>query len=155
MNKLTRVPVREQLPEQRAKNFDEVCYGYNAEEAVEEASMVLSLVKKYKISYPIFLDVESSGGRADGLDKGTRTAVIKAFCATIQNSGYTAGVYANKTWLNSKMDAGSLSSYKIWLAQYAAAPTYTGRYNLWQYSSKGSIPGINGNVDLNLSYLGY
>ena len=127
----------------------------NEKEAVEEASMVLSLVKKYKISYPIFLDVESSGGRADGLDKGTRTAVIKAFCATIQNSGYTAGVYANKTWLNSKMDAGSLSSYKIWLAQYAAAPTYTGRYNLWQYSSKGSIPGINGNVDLNLSYLGY
>ena len=127
----------------------------NEKEAVEEASMVLSLVKKYKISYPIFLDVESSGGRADGLDKATRTAVIKAFCATIQNSGYTAGVYANKTWLNSKMDAGSLGNYKIWLAQYAAAPTYTGRYNLWQYSSKGSIPGIKGNVDLNLSYLGY
>ena len=42
MNKLTRVPVREQLPEQRAKNFDEVCYGYNAEEAVEEASRCLN-----------------------------------------------------------------------------------------------------------------
>lgn len=127
----------------------------NEKEAVEEASMVLDLVKKYKVSYPIFLDVESSGGRADGIDKGTRTAVCKAFCATIQNSGYTAGVYANKTWLNSKMDAGALGSYKIWLAQYAAAPTYNGRYNLWQYSSKGSVPGIKGDVDLNLSYLGY
>lgn len=127
----------------------------NEKEAVEEASMVLSLVKKYKISYPIFLDVESSGGRADNIDKGTRTAVCKAFCATIQNSGYTAGVYANKTWLNSKIDTGALGAYKIWLAQYAAAPTYTGRYNLWQYSSKGSIPGISGNVDLNQSYLGY
>lgn len=127
----------------------------NEKEAVEEASMVLDLVKKYKISYPIFLDVESSGGRADGIDKGTRTAVCKAFCATIQNSGYTAGVYANKTWLNSKIDAGALGSYKIWLAQYAAAPSYNGRYNLWQYSSKGSVPGISGNVDLNLSYLGY
>lgn len=127
----------------------------NEKEAVEEASMVLDLVKKYKISYPIFLDVESSGGRADGIDKGTRTAVCKAFCATIQNSGYTAGVYANKTWLNSKIDAGALGSYKIWLAQYAAAPSYSGRYNLWQYSSKGSVPGIKGNVDMNQSYLGY
>lgn len=127
----------------------------NEKEAVEEASMVLDLVKKYKISYPIFLDVESSGGRADGIDKATRTAVCKAFCATIQNSGYTAGVYANKTWLNNKIDAGALGAYKIWLAQYAAAPTYNGRYNLWQYSSKGSVPGISGNVDLNLSYLGY
>ena len=116
---------------------------------------LLDLVKKYKISYPIFLDVESSGGRADGIDKGTRTAVCKAFCATIQNSGYTAGVYANKTWLNSKIDAGALGSYKIWLAQYAAAPSYNGRYNLWQYSSKGSVPGIKGNVDMNQSYLGY
>lgn len=127
----------------------------NEKEAVEEASMVLDLVKKYKISYPIFLDVESSGGRADGIDKATRTAVCKAFCATIQNSGYTAGVYANKTWLTSKIDAGALGSYKIWLAQYAAVPSYNGRYNLWQYSSKGSVPGISGNVDLNLSYLGY
>lgn len=127
----------------------------NEREAVEEASMVLDLVKKYAISYPIFLDVESSGGRADGIDRGTRTAVCRAFCATIQDSGYTAGIYANKTWLNEKMDAGALGSYKIWLAQYAAAPTYNGRYNLWQYSSKGSVPGITGNVDLNLSYLGY
>ena len=127
----------------------------NEREAVEEASMTIDLIKKYRISYPVFLDVESSGGRADGIDKGTRTAVCRAYCATIQDSGYTAGIYANKTWLSSKIDTGSLGSYKIWLAQYAAAPTYNGRYNLWQYSSKGSVPGIKGNVDLNLSYLGY
>ncbi|MDD3368569.1 MAG: Ig-like domain-containing protein [Lachnospiraceae bacterium] len=128
----------------------------NQVEAVEEASMVLGLVKGHKISYPIFLDVESaSGGRANGLDAGTRTAVINAFCATIQNSGYTAGVYANKSWLTSKINTGSLGNYKIWLAQYAATPTYSGRYNLWQYSSKGSVSGISGNVDLNISYLGY
>ena len=126
----------------------------NEKEAVEEASMTLELIKKYKISYPVFLDVES-GGRANGIDKGTRTAVCKAYCETIQNSGYTAGIYANKTWLSSKMDAGALGAYKIWLAQYAAAPSYGGRYNLWQYSDKGSVPGIKGNVDLNLSYLGY
>ncbi len=121
-------------------------------EAVEEASMVLSQVSKYSLNYPIYLDVESSGGRGDKLTKEERTAVIRAFCNTIQNSGYSAGVYANKTWLAEKMDVNQLGSFKIWLAQYAAAPTYTGRYNMWQYTSKGTLPGITGDVDMNLSY---
>ena len=124
-------------------------------EAVQEASMVLDRISGYKISYPVFLDVEGSGGRGDKIDSATRTAVCKAFCNTIQNAGYTAGIYANKTWLTSKMDAGALSAYKIWLAQYASTPTYTGRYDLWQYRSTGKVSGISGNVDLNLSYLGY
>ena len=117
--------------------------------------MVLDQIRNYRISYPVFLDVEASGGRADSIDKATRTAVCKAFCQTIQNGGYTAGIYANKTWLESKIDTGSLSAYKIWLAQYAASPTYKGRYDLWQYRSTGSVSGISGNVDFNISYLGY
>lgn len=124
-------------------------------EAVEEASMVLDQIRNYKISYPVFLDVESSGGRGDKIDNATRTAVCKAFCATIQNAGYTAGVYSNKHWLETKMDASALSAYKIWMAQYAAAPTYKSRYDLWQYRSTGSVNGISGNVDMNISYLGY
>lgn len=124
-------------------------------EAVEEASMVLDLIKNYRISYPVFLDVEPSGGRADGISAETRTEVCKAFCQTIQNANYTAGIYANKTWLTSKMDTSQLSAYKIWLAQYASVPTYTGRHDLWQYKSTGRVSGISGDVDLNLSYLGY
>lgn len=127
-------------------------------EAVEEASMCLSLVEGYKLSYPIFVDVESGSGnaRANGLSKEARTAIVKAFCKTISNSGYKAGVYANKNWLNTKLNANELTAYTIWLAQYASAPTYnTTRYDLWQYSSQGSIKGISGNVDLDLSYLGY
>ena len=128
----------------------------NEVEAVEEASMVASLISGYKISYPVFLDVEPSGGRADSIGKDTRTAVCMAFCQTIQNSGYTAGIYANKTWLTSYINTASLTSYKIWLAQYAAAPSYSAtKYDLWQYSSKGSVSGISGSVDLNISYLGY
>ena len=124
-------------------------------EAVEEASMVLELIKNYRISYPVFLDVEPSGGRADGISKETRTEVCKTFCQTIQNGGYTAGIYANKTWLTEKIDPGQLGAYKIWLAQYASVPTYTGRYDMWQYMSTGKVSGITGDVDLNLSYLGY
>ncbi len=124
-------------------------------EAVYEASMVLDRISGYKIDLPVFIDVEASGGRGDAIDKATRTAVIKAFCATVTSKGYTAGVYSNKTWLTSKIDVSALGAYKIWLAQYADQVTYTGRYDIWQYSSKGTINGISGNVDLNLSYMSY
>ncbi len=124
-------------------------------EAVEEASMVLECIKNYNISYPVFLDVEPSGGRADKLSKSERTEICKTFCETIKNYGYTAGIYANKTWLETKLDMSQLNSYKVWLAQYASEPTYQGRYDMWQYKDSGKINGISGDVDLNMSYLGY
>ncbi len=127
----------------------------NEVEAVEEASMVLSQIKGYPITYPVFIDVEPSGGRADALSSGDRTKVINAFCQTIQNGGYRAGIYANKTWLAQKMNISALSGYKIWLAQYNSTVTYGGRYDMWQYSDKGTVAGINGQVDMNLSYLSY
>lgn len=124
-------------------------------EAVKEASLAVSLAKGYNLTYPIFIDTEASGGRADKIDKATRTAVVNAFCQTVQNAGYKPGIYASKTWYEEKLDMSTLGGYKIWLAQYSAAPTYAGRYDMWQYSCKGTISGINGKVDLNLSYLGY
>lgn len=125
-------------------------------EAVEEASMAISLAQEYQLDYPIFIDTESAGGngRADGLDVDTRTNICKAFAETITSGGYQAGIYASKNWYENKVNPEALSDYVIWLAQYADAPTYTGEYHLWQYTSRGSIDGINGNVDLNLSYLG-
>ena len=127
----------------------------NEVEAVKEASLAVSLAQGYHLTYPIFIDTEASGGRADKIDKNTRTAVVNAFCQTVQSAGYKPGIYASKAWYEGKLNMGTLGGYKIWLAQYSAAPTYTGRYDMWQYSSKGTINGIKGNVDLNLSYLGY
>ena len=125
----------------------------NEVEAVEEASMAISLVRGYGLSYPIYLDVEGSGGRGDRISPSQRTANIKAFCGTVQNAGYRAGVYANKTWFTSQINTGALTNYKIWLAQYAASVTYNAtRYDMWQYTSKGRIAGISGNVDMNISY---
>lgn len=124
-------------------------------EAVKEASLAVSLAKGYKLTYPIFIDTESSGGRADKIDKATRTAVVNAFCQTVASAGYQAGIYASKTWFEDKLNMGAVGSYRIWLAQYAAQPTYKSRYDMWQYSSKGTISGIKGDVDLNWSYMGY
>ncbi len=128
----------------------------NEKEAVEEASMVIALAKDYKISYPIFIDTEwTSGGRANGISKDTRTAVCTAFCETIKSAGYTPGVYACKSWYQDSLNVSTLNGYKIWLAQYASQPTYSSRYDMWQYSDKGKVNGISTNVDMNISYLGY
>lgn len=122
-------------------------------EAVEEASMAISLVSGYRLSFPIFIDTESaSNGRANGLDVGTRTAVVNAFCKTVASAGYRPGIYASKSWYNNKLHTSSLNGYYIWVAQYNSSCTYSGKYNMWQYTSKGSVPGIKGNVDMNICY---
>ena len=122
-------------------------------EAVEEASMVLSLTEGYELDYPIFIDTEGSGGRADTLDAVTRTAVCEAFCETVEQAGQEAGVYASRNWYYNNVDDDVLSRYTIWVAEYRKEPLYTGRYDIWQYTSSGQIDGINGRVDLNLSYI--
>lgn len=129
----------------------------NEVEAVEEASAVIKLIKEYKLDYPVFIDTEGAGGngRADGLDSDTRTLVCEAFCRTIENAGYEAGVYASRNWYNHNLDVSRLENYCIWLAEYRGIPLYQGYYQMWQYTSKGRIDGIKGNVDMNLSYLGY
>ncbi|MBQ4481645.1 MAG: glycoside hydrolase family 25 protein [Lachnospiraceae bacterium] len=127
----------------------------STEEAKEEAEAVASLVNAADLSLPVFLDVESSansnGGRADPLDPLTRTGIVRAFCEECENLGYSAGVYANKTWMTGKLIMSELSPYTKWLAQYrAAGPTYDGDYSIWQYTSSGTVDGITGRVDLDI-----
>lgn len=124
-------------------------------EAVEEASMVISLIEDYDVDYPVFLDSESAGGsgRADWLEADERTKVHKAFLETIAASGYETGVYGSRNWLNEQVNMKELSAYKTWLAEYAEAPQYDAYYHMWQYTSKGTVDGIDTKVDLNLCYM--
>lgn len=127
-------------------------------EAVEEASMCLQYIQGYNIVYPIVIDVEYSGsssGRANNLTAAQRTKVVKAFCETIRSAGYTPGVYANKNYFESYMYVSEIENYVIWLAHYTDKTSYARRYDIWQYSSKGSVNGISGYVDMNLCYLNY
>lgn len=123
----------------------------NEAEAVEEASMVLELIGGFSLQMPVYLDVEKSNGRGDAISVEERTAICNAFLSTIRNAGYTAGIYSNKIWFEGRINTAAFTDYKIWLAQYVDIPTYTAtRYDMWQYTSKGSVPGINGNVDMNV-----
>lgn len=132
-----------------------VTQAVNTEEAVEEASFIVEKCRGYNVTLPLAIDVEWAGnsyeeGRANSISASTRTDVINAFARTVMNSGYTAMAYANKDWFENKIYSGNLfSSCKIWLAQYRNTEyTYGGRVNMWQYTSKGRVDGINGDVDI-------
>ncbi|MBR3518454.1 MAG: Ig-like domain-containing protein, partial [Lachnospiraceae bacterium] len=130
----------------------------NEVEAVEEASMTLAMMQGYGVSLPVFIDTEfttSRNGRADGLDKGARSAVCRAFCETIRSGGYTPGVYCSKAWLGPSVDLNVIGGYKIWMAHYVQQTDYTGHYDLWQFTKNGSIAGIQGAVDMNYCYMGF
>lgn len=130
-----------------------VTQAVNTEEAVEEASFIVEKCREYNVTLPLAIDVEwttNRDGRADYISVSTRTDVINAFARTVMNSGYAAMAYANKDWFENKIYLGNLfSSCKIWLAQYRNTEyTYGGRVNMWQYTSKGRVDGINGDVDI-------
>lgn len=124
-------------------------------EAVEEASMAVKLANQYGINMPIAIDSEYAAGgrgRADGLSKSARTKITVAFCNTVASAGYKPMVYASKSWFSSHLDVSQFpSSYRIWVAHYAEKCGYTGRYDIWQNTSKGSVDGVKGNVDMNIS----
>ena len=129
----------------------------NEMEAVEEASMVVALVRDYKLEYPVFLDVEGAGGngRADRLTARQRTDIIKAFCETIESEGLNAGIYSGRYWFRDNMIDDELKDYVHWLAEYRANPLYTGKFSIWQYTSGGTVNGINTRVDLDLIWDGF
>lgn len=129
-----------------------VTQAVNTNEAVEEASFIISACSGYNVSLPLAIDVESAGngkGRGDKISVAERTAVINAFVQTIRGAGYSAMVYANKDWMTNRINAGGLvSGSTVWLAQYRSSCTYGGSYQMWQFTESGSIPGISGNVDM-------
>lgn len=131
-------------------------------EAKEEADLLVSQVKGYKITLPLVMDFEyySDSGKNEGrlydanLSKSKATAICNAFCARVASKGYTPMVYANADMLKNKLNASDISkNYMIWLANYTSKTTYTGDYNFWQYSAAGAVDGINGRVDMNFRYI--
>ena len=116
--------------------------------AVEEASLAIQLAQEQGgVSLPIYIDIED--GSQKGLSKDQLTSIANAFCQTVANSGYRPGVYASYNWWNQRLDAGSINASK-WVARYN---TICGMpCDIWQYSSKGTMPGISGNVDVNQGY---
>lgn len=125
----------------------------NEKEAQEEADYIIKAVSGLNLAFPIYLDseiadVKTKNGRSDKLDKNTRTRLLKIILDKLKAKGYDCGVYASKSWLENQLIMSQLSGYKVWVAQYNTTCAYGGSYNMWQYSSKGQIDGVNGNCDV-------
>ena len=125
----------------------------NEAEAVEEASMVLSLVSGYSLPLGVYYDTEKVAGdtgRADTISAAQRTACAVAFCETIRNSGYSAGVYSYASWFYNSLNFANISKYNTWIAQYRDTLNFSYKYNIWQYTGSGHVNGISKPVDMNI-----
>ena len=132
-------------------------------EAKEEAAFCLSKIKGYSISYPVVYDCEGfsdADSRMYALTAEERTNNAVAFLAAVKNAGYDPMFYAAKSDLtDGSWVTERLETFKIWLARYTnppypqtKTPDYTGKYDMWQYTNKGNVAGISGNVDMIVSY---
>lgn len=129
-----------------------------AEEAVEEANLVLENLGEYQLTYPVAYELEIVGNdtaRTDALTKTERTEIAKAFLDTIEAAGYKTAIYGNKEWLIKGVDMSKLTAYDIWLSQPGDIPDYPYRFTMWQYSTQGVVDGISGYVNLDVSFIDY
>lgn len=129
----------------------------NINDAAKEARHFLNTVKPYKLYYPLALKYENESVIQTG--RTLVTDIILAFLNTIKNSGYYPIIYANVNWLKSYVDTDRISDFDIWLSDLSFEstiyPSQDKNITIWQYSNKGKIPGIKGNVNLDISYVDY
>lgn len=125
------------------------------EEAQEEAEYVIQNIANYDVKYPIVFDVEriaGGKGRADGLTQQERTDITIAFCETIKAAGHTPMIYGNVVCFTRLLDMTRLNDYDKWYAFYDDYMYMPYDVSCWQYTEKGKVNGIAGEVDLNISY---
>lgn len=132
-------------------------YACNCEDAIKEANLVIDEIKDLKLEYPVFLDMEDADNYKlkNFVTNQMCIDICDTFCKKIEEAGYYVGIYANLDWLTTKISSNRLDRFDKWVAQWSSKCDYKKEYGMWQYSSKGKIPGISGNVDLNYSLKDY
>lgn len=127
-------------------------------EAKEEAQYVLEVIKKYRMDYPVVFDTEEIVGdtsRTENLTAKERTDIAIAFCETIKDAGYTPMIYANLKWFATALEMERLEAYGKWFAYYDDTLYFPYQIDMWQYSGTGKVKGIDGDVDINISFREY
>ena len=130
----------------------------NEEEALEEADYVINALGKYNVTYPVVFDTErvtTYAARANGLSVADRTALCKTFCDRVSEAGYKPMIYANTKYMIMGIDLTELGDYDKWFACYSPDITFPYDFQMLQYSESGSIQGISGKADLNISFIDY
>lgn len=124
------------------------------EEAVEEAEFVLEHIKPYKVTAPVVFDTEevAEEGRMKDISSEKLTDISVKFLDTIGEEGYTPMIYANLKWFISNLDMERLADYEKWFASYTTPYYFPYEISMWQYTDRGTVNGIEGSVDMNISF---
>ena len=128
----------------------------SVEEAVEEAQFVLDLLEGRELELPVVFDWEEIGSepaRTDDVDVETVTACALAFCDVIARAGYTPAIYCNGMVGYLRYDFAEIEHLPLWYADYAGWPGFAYALEMWQYTSSGTVAGVEGKVDLNLLFI--
>ncbi len=128
------------------------------EEAIEEADFAIDAAEGYPIQYPIVFDMEEIAEgpyRTESLSAAQITDIAIAFCERVRERGYTPMIYGNVGFLLGRMELQRLQNYDFWFAQYRSMPYYPYHFSMWQYTHQGSVEGIDGDVDLNISFVDF
>lgn len=130
----------------------------NETEAVEEANYIVGAVSGFNVKYPIAIDIERVSGdssRTEKLTNEERTKIVKTFCDTVKGYGYNPIIYSTRDMLISGLNLEELDEYDVWLADEQIPTDYPYRFSIWQYSQRGNIEGVDGDVDLDLCFVKY
>lgn len=127
-------------------------FAENVEQAKKEAESCLRAIKGKQLEYPIFYDLENMYQFNKGVD--FCSSLMEAFCGTIRDNGYYSAFYMSTYFATNYLDDYIKSTYDCWLAQWSGEVNYVGKYVMWQYST-GKVNGINGDVDVDISYVNY
>lgn len=135
-------------------------YAGSRTEARCEAEAIVKYLNGRKLDYPIVMDVEDDSILRSTNTNTRRSEIVLAFKEVIEDAGYDFALYANTTWLNNYLDMNMLKNVDIWVARWRSLDQghgYNGKGNvtMWQYSNSGSVSGISGRVDMNVSYKNY
>lgn len=126
------------------KNF----YGWKSGEA--DAMRFARIIKDKKFEYPVYIDIELTSTASNMVEKATDAAI--AFCRYMEDQGYFAGIYASDiSGFRERLQLERLTQFSKWVARYGKKPQYVEDYAIWQKSSTGKVPGIIGNVDMDIS----
>lgn len=125
-------------------------YATTPEQAANEANLVLEWIAPYTVNYPVVFDIEDKCHK--NLSNQQLIDIINAFCTVIDAAGYYPMVYSNKNMFTNKMDN---AGWDRWVAQYSDSCETNNNVCFWQYSSKGSVGGVGGRVDVNYQYKDY
>lgn len=121
-------------------------YAMDEDEARQEADVFLSVIKGKQFEFPVYYDVEEK--KQFDLGKEKVSAIMRAFLERVESAGYFTGLYGSASSLTTHTADDIKSRYTIWLAHWVNQTNYSGAYAVWQYSEKGKVEGISGNVDL-------